>query len=230
MGAGVTVADRLGDLKSISDIDDMLIEGSSAPDVAKFIHIGLKRLEDVPEVTLVDALKARRTALREEQDEDFPARNISEDSTRARAPGKLARSVYFQMRRQMDEMIELECLFLSLRDRIDALVEKEAELGVPFEHTHREYLAAAKLLREYREARIAMEGHGGMDEVSLKLSVRGYSQRTRAVLAKPEARRRVFSVIERLSRIAGGRDIPELVGDAEASEVTEVPMAAAAGE
>jgi len=229
MGAGVTVADRLGDLKSINDIDDMLLEGSSAPDVARFIHIGLKRLEDVPEQTLVEALKLRRTALREEQEEDFPARNVSEDSTRARSPGKLARLNYFQMRRQMDEMIELESLFLSLRDRIDALVAKEGEMGVPFEHTHREYLAAAKLLREYREARLAMVGHG-MDEVSLKLSVRGYSQRTREVLAKPEARRRVFSVIERLTRIAGGRDIPMLVGDAEASDVTETPMAVAAGE
>jgi hypothetical protein len=209
----VTVAERIEDLPVINDIDEMLLEGVSSGDVAKFIKLGLEELLDVKESTLNTELKRRRSRLREQ-----PQPQVVDENERLaavvppgrRKPALLSRSKYVRISKAMDRMIELEALYLAQRDRLDYLIEKEIDLGFPFEMTGREFLVAAKFLelhgKEEREL-LKLTNDGPAHE---KLDIRGYSEETARTLRKPDSRRRVVSIVERLKRVKGGVDIPEL--------------------
>jgi len=215
-----TVAERIGELRSIEDIDDMLMEGSSCVDVAKFIQQALEELEDVKTQTLVRRLKERRVSLQEsieeaEEDEeakedDGGAREAAIVHVGCRRVGKLATSQYDRVRKGIERLLELECAYLAARDRVDLILDKEQDTGFPFEMTGREFLVLGKLLELHgkEDERIrAIMGSGLSHE---KLDIKGYSKETARVLAKPASRRRVVSIIERMKLIKGGRDIPDL--------------------
>ena len=219
-----SVADRIAALRSIDDIDEMLLEGSSCGDVAKLIQLGLEELLDVSHDTLARMLRERRSGLQEraKKQQEEGGREAAIVPVTGRIAGKLARNQYDRIRKGIERMIELECVYLAARDRVDGLFVKEQELGFPFEMTGREILVLAKLLEQHRkedEFVRAIMGDGLSHE---KLDLRGYSEETARVLSKPDSRRRVVSIVERLKRVHGGRDIPEL------SETD--PVAEASGE
>lgn len=213
-----TVAERIGELRSIEDIDEMLLEGSSCGDVAKFIQLALEELEDVKQQSLVQRLKERRSRLREESEhvaehlveEEGGGREAAIVPAKDRRMGKLATAQYDRVRRGIERMLELECIYLASRDRVDSILDKEEDVGFPFEMTGREILVLGKLLELHgkEDDRIrAIMGSGLSHE---KLEIKGYSKETAKVLSKPDSRRRLVSIVERLRLVKGGRDIPEL--------------------
>jgi hypothetical protein len=178
-GKKLTVRERLVRLTAIDDVDEMLLEGMSARDVAKFIQLGLAELTDVKEQTLVNELGKY---------------NIFG----CRRPGVMARDQYRTQRQGIDRMIELESLYLAQRDRVDALMLQEQTEGELCAVTDRAVVAAAKLLEQHcrEEQQLLDRAQGG--PAHEKLEIHGYSEETAEVLAKPDSRRRVISIVERL--------------------------------
>jgi len=206
----LTVADRIEELSVIDDIDEMLIEGSSCDSVARFIHSGLEELTDVSFDTLKARLNERRNKLRKSivSQGERPAAMVP---AKTRRLGRLARTQYDRMCQGVDRMIELECAYLAARDRLDFILDKEQDVGFPFEMTGREFLVLVKLLEQHgKEAdRVrAIMGDGNMSHE--KLDLKGYSEETAKVLSNPASRRRVVSIVERLKLVKGGRELPDL--------------------
>jgi len=206
----MTIGERIEDLSVIEDIDEMLIEGSSCGDVARFIHDGLEELTDVKLGSLQGALDERRKKLRKSlvPVEEQPAVCYPPSGGNTRRIGRLASNQYQRVRKGIDRMIELECSYLAARDRLDMILDKEQDAGFPFEMTGREFVVLGKLLelhgKEHDRVRAAM-GDGPAHE---KLDLKGYSEETAQVLSNPASRRRVVSIVERLKLVRGGRDIP----------------------
>jgi len=201
----VSIAMRLGELSNIEDIDDMLQEGVSSRDVARFIQDILECLTDVTVEALTKVITERRKKVVEPVNGEviLDDRLAAIVPSKGRRPGTIAKSVYGKQRKTMDRMIELECLYLAQRDRIDLIIGKENELGVPFDITDRNILSAARLVEMHgKEEREAIKALGGAGQGEGKIDVGEYSEKTAEVLKKPDARRRVVSIVERIKRRA----------------------------
>lgn len=209
----LTVSERLVRLTAIDDVDEMLLEGMAVGDVAKFIQLGLGELDDVNERTLANELGNYRKTLDgkvSESKREALAEMVPKDIFGCRRPGVMARDQYRAQREGIDRMIELESLYLAQRDRIDALILQEQSMGELCAGTDRAVVAAAKLLEQHsrEEQQLFDRAQGGPSHE--KLNIHGYSEETAEVLAKPDSRRRVISIVERLRRVRGSRQIPEL--------------------
>lgn len=214
----LTIAQRLSELSVIGDIDDMLRDGVSCADVAKFIQLGLEELTDVKAVSLQNVLAKRRDDLVVESQVVLDPRLAEILPDTGRMPTYLARRQYVTQHKMMDRLIEMEALYLAQRDRLDAIIHKEIELGFPFEMTDRSMLTAAKMLELHGKLETEILGRVGDGAVNEKLDLKGYSEETARTLRKPDSRRRVISIVERLKRVKGGVEIPELPG----AELTKV--------
>lgn len=218
----MTVAEKIEDLSIIGEIDQMLLDGINCKDVTNFIQLGLEELTDVKPMVLQKELRLRRARLRKKAEESeselgsdqvmFDERPAAVIPNEGRAPVVLAHNRYMKITKGMDRLIELEALYLAQRDRLDSLVRKEKELGFPFEITGREFLVAAKFLELHgKEERALQALDSGLSNDML--DIRGYSEETAEVLSKPDSRRRVISIVERLKRLKGGKGIPEASGE-----------------
>jgi len=208
----LTVAQRIDELSVVDEIDEMLLDGVSCGDVAKFIQLGLEELEDVSPQYLAIALKKRRDSMvttvpSTPEDEMRLAAVVP---TEGRVPAKIARSKYRMATKGMDRLIELESLYLAQRDRLGAIITKEQELGFPFEVTDRVVMAAAKLLELHGQQEKDLLERLGDGPAHEKLDLKGYTKETAETLRKPDSRRRVVSIVERLRRVKGGVSIPQL--------------------
>jgi hypothetical protein len=207
----MTIAEKIEELSVIDDIDDMLREGLSCNDVAKFIQFGLEELTDVKSAVLKkELLRRRKEVLRVKPRPVYDERLAAIIPEKNRKPSVLSYKRYEKTTKAMDRLIELEALYLSQRDRLDYLVEKEMEHGYPFEMTGREFLVAAKFLELHGKEERAILEAAGIGLAHDKLDIKGYSEETSEVLQKPDSRRRVVSIVERLKRVKGGKEIPEL--------------------
>jgi len=206
----LTVGQRLSELRVIDDVDDMLRDGLSAGDVAKFIQLGLEELTDVKPGTLAAALSSRRKKELGVKPQPIDPRLAAVIPERGRRVAVIARNSYNKAVMGMDRLIELEALYLAQRDRLDSIIEKEQELGFPFEMTDRTILAAAKILEIHGKLEKDMFDSMNEGPAHEKLSLDGYTKETADVLSKPDSRRRVVSIVERLKRVKGGVEIPEL--------------------
>ena len=207
----LTIAQRLSELSIIDDIDDMLRDGVSTGDVAKFVQLGLEELTDVKPNTLGKVLGQRRKAIMDVQPKPpVDPRLASIIPAEGRRVAVLSRNQYTQVNKAMDRLIEFEALYLAQRDRLDTIITKEIELGFPFEMTDRTVLTAAKLLELHGKQEKELLERLGDGPSHEKLDLKGYSKETAATLQKADSRRRVVSIVERLKRVKGGVDIPEL--------------------
>lgn len=202
------IYERLAELPMIGDIDDMLREGMSSPDVCKFIQLGLDRLTDVKEKTLCKYLRDRRKKVLESKSMEFNERLAAIVPSRGRKVSNLSCGQYNRVQKGMDRLIELESIYLAQRDRLDAIIEKENDLGFPFEMTDRSILTAVKILEEHAKQEDMMFRRVDEGPSHEKLDIKGYSKETAEVLQKPDSRRRVISIVERLKRVKGGKEIP----------------------
>ncbi len=81
--------------------------------------------------------------------------------TRGRRISAVSRAQYLAVKAGVDRLIELESMYLAQRDRIDAIIEKEQELGYPFEMTDRSMITGSQDSRRAREAGEGVAGPNG---------------------------------------------------------------------
>jgi hypothetical protein len=207
----LTIAQRLSELSIIDDIDEMLRDGVSTGDVAKFIQLGLEELLDVKVKTLGKVLGQRR------KDILVVRSNVMlDDRLAAIMPAKcrpsacLSRNQYDSQQKLLDRLIEAQAVYLFQRDRMDWIGKQEQVLGFPFEMTDRSVMTALKALEIYGKAEKELLERVGSGLSHPKLDIKGYSKETSEVLRRPDSRRRVISLVERLKTIGGPKEIPKL--------------------
>lgn len=203
-----SVSEQIADLGCIEEVNELLREGTSPGDVAKFLQHTLGELTEFTERTLTDALRKHRANLPPE-----PAAQMyspaEEAPTTPRAPSTLARGAYMRQSRGIDSLIELESLYLSCRDRIGWLMELEQQprgsgehVAIrPIEKMHLEFQAAKDIIKEHArlQADLGLTTH---DRFKITLDVQGMRSKFGAsiasVLSDPESRHRVLSLLDRL--------------------------------
>lgn len=208
-----TVLQRIANLPFAEVVDTMLLEGTSASSVAQFIQDDKGELADVPRKTLANALSRRKRERQEEianyGDDDgevdwFNTSGTSRSSAPVdegpKLPTNIARAAYKRIKGGINEVIELESLYLAQRDRIDRLIQKEHDVRAFSELTNQEIRVAADLLIKRVSVKEKM---GVLDGESAKGDVRdfeGYSKDTAEVLSNSKSRHRVVSLIDRLKK------------------------------
>jgi hypothetical protein len=218
------VALRIEGLACIDKVDEMLIEGAPASDIAVFIQEDQELLGDVNPKTLTNALLERRQRKKAEV-ENFEAEaqhwseaggrpDIQEVGWRKKPqiPSVMAKAAYKRTKGGIEEINELEGLYLAARDRLDRLLDLEHRAGIFSEKTANEFAVAGNLLMQRLKARqvLGLIGHGSGD-FHLHLDVDRYSEETIKVLQNPEKRHRIVSLLERMVRL---RALPDVI-DAE---------------
>jgi len=198
-----SVAKLIENLDCLDTVDTMLLEGTPAIDVAQFIQQDQGALTQVNEQTLVNALTARRHQKQEVigmagrygggGGEAPPMRQPS------RTPGAMVKSLYDRTKGGIQEMLELEALFLAQRDRVDRAIETENETGALNEGAGKEITRATDILVERFKVTHALGLTESGDNFKYNLDLRGYSQRTADILNNPESRHRVISIVERIA-------------------------------
>lgn len=197
----------------------MLMEGISAPDVAKYIQEEKSELVEVSAEALAKALSARRRKRQqstgwwgsdpdqEEDEGDALREELRQYRRMPQTPGRMSRSgLYDRTEGGIRDMIELEATYLAQRDRADRLMELEALSGAFSNLTAQALSDMGETLWKRIQARAKMnEGQSG--DLNFNLSIRNYSEKTMKVMSNPESRHRIMSLLERVARF-GGSKIP----------------------
>jgi len=212
-GGRIPLAQRISDLPIVSEVDDMLREGLSAPDVAKHIQETFELLADVSPDVLRKALSERKKNLPPPppDPEQWPAVYSPPDTEvvnhpdGARPPGALAKAQYQQAKRGINVMLEAECLYLAQRDRIDRLIHSENRTGEPYEDMPREMGTALEMLKTH--AKLEEQYGPAVDRMRLSLDVQGDAATglggaIAAVMKNPESRHKVLSMVQRFAKLA----------------------------
>jgi hypothetical protein len=215
-GGHIPLAQRISDLPIIGDVDEMLHEGLSAPDVAKHIQQTFELLTDVSPDVLRKALGERRKNLpvslsRDPTAEEWPAAYsppmdiVVDNSNGARMPGVIAKAQYRRATRGIDAMLETESLYLAQRDRIDRLITSENTTGEPYEEMPREMGVALEMLRTH--AKLQEQFGSAVDRMRLSLDISGgaatgLGQKIASVMQDPESRHKVLSMVKRFTQLA----------------------------
>lgn len=193
--------------QTLMTIDTMMIEGTPVTDVVRYIQQDQKLLVDQNEKTLADALRARLRAKQqaarvlEVEDDGYEEDGGSWANTQTmgqvpqtKTPSLMTKVLYDRVRQGMDDLVELEAMFLVQKQRIDKMVMLEnqsmgivEDLGDQIEKAAKIILARTKVKKD-----LGLMG----DSFSMNLSVRGYTDNVVATLSNPESRRRVMSLVE----------------------------------
>jgi len=226
----------IGNLPFVKTVDLMLMEGTSAVDVAKFIQEDQNALTEVKQVSLANALLRRRDDLRkqaserfaedskrwfnttpneellDEDDDDEPGDGDGEaiqfpgggraGEVGSLLPSVIARKIYDRhVERGIDELVEVEALYLAQRHRIDRLTRMEAEKGGYIDNLNREYAVAHAMLGLRIEMKKTLGLTDGDQKFREQLDIKGYSEKTQQTLSNPESRHRIVSLVEKLARM-----------------------------
>lgn len=212
-GSKNSVAMKVEGLSCVKEVDSMLMEEASIADVVAFIQVDQELLENVNPRTLGNVLLARRK-LKMDEAEEFERNHWSSDSDspppdsemlwreKPKLPSTFTRMAYERTKGGIEEINELEGLYLGHRHRLERLLDLEHRAGVFSENTSKEFLACASILMDRLKARkeLGLVGRQGGD-LHLHLDVGAYSERTVEVLQNPEKRHRVVNLLERLGRL-----------------------------
>ena len=205
-------------LPCLNNIDTMLLEGMSAPDIAKWIHEEQEVLLDFDRDSIAAALQLRRrqkqTAARqyhahadEEADDDFyeeggeaiVARRPKREVVR---PSFIAKSLYDRTRESMDEIIEYEALYLAQRDRVEHMMVLEGDRGIFARDVGEEVKIAGGLLKDRVRARKDLGQIGSKTNSDVpQMDMGRYSSNTVKALQSPESRHRVIDLVQRMARL-----------------------------
>jgi hypothetical protein len=221
-----TVAQLIANLSFADVVDTMLVEGTSASAVAEFIQDDQGALAEINQRTLINALARRKR----ERQQEIEHQAAEEDEGRhwfdttggkkpksdegPKLPSPMSRAAYKRLKGGINELHELEGLYLSQRDRLDRLIQKEHDVGAFSELTNREIGCAASLLMQrvaVKEKMGVLDGERVTGDVK---DFKGYSRETAEVLSQPGPRRRVISIVERIAeneraRLAAATAEPE---------------------
>ena len=223
-GGRVPLAQRIADLPIVNDVDEMLREGLSAPDVAKHVQETFELLTDVSPDVLRKALSERRKNLPpppippgEWPAAYSPSTEVANNPDGARTPGCLSSGQYRRATKGIDAMLETESLYLAQRDRIDRLITTENATGEPYEEMPREMGTALEMLKTH--AKFQEQFGPAIDRMRLSVELQGgaatgLGQKIASVMDDPESRHKVLSMVKRFTQLAS---LP--VVDAEAEPV-----------
>lgn len=215
-------------------IDTMLMEGVSAPDIAKYLHNEQEVLLNFDEESIAAALQLRRRqkqqaarqyhAEESEGEDDF----YNEGEVVARAPKRepvrpsfIAKSLYNRTRKGINEIIEYEAMYLTQRDRAEAMVVLEADRGIFARDVGEEIHTATKILN-YRVKAKKDLGVENVDTTTPQLDMSKYSENTVKALQSPESRHRVMDLIQRMARLSKGKSTK--AEEAGSEDQIELPM------
>jgi hypothetical protein len=179
-----TVTEELSDLSRIDEIDEMLIDGTAPTDVARFIQGTLGHLKKVNEDSLVKALRHRKAAKAQ----------ILESTTAAAQTASMVSSKYAKAVAGLDHLIELESMYLLMKQRISRSTKLEED-GEYLENLYRDFNCAKDIVVDHAKLMTQM-GLGNRVVETEGSSV--MSERISKVLERPESRRKILSVIEQL--------------------------------
>lgn len=213
----MTIEERVSSLPIIEDVDDMLREGLTSTDVAKYIQETFELLRDVSFDRLAKALTKRREALPPPPPDpaEWPAA-VSSVAEGARPPGRIASGMYQRAVRGIDTLLETESLYLAQRDRIDRMMTAETNQGAHFDDMPKEMGVALEMLKTH--AKMQEQFGPAMERMRLSLEIQGsgavtgLGQKAAMVMQDPESRHKVLSIFRRLSQVAR---VPVLDGEAE---------------
>ena len=210
-GSKNSVALKIEGLSCVAKVDEMLVEGAPAADIATFIQEDQGLLTDVNTKTLTNALLARRKLKRqmaEEYEEHWSSTDGPPDEREViwrrqpQMPSALAKMAYERTKGGIEEINELEGLYLGHRHRLERLLDLEHRAGIFSENTGKEVLICASVLMDRLKARkeLGLIGRQAGD-FHVHLDVDLYTENTIKVLQDPEKRHRIVSLLERLGRL-----------------------------
>jgi len=198
-----TVAERVELLEFVDEVDELLLEGTSTSNTARYIQQTMMKLKDVAFRTLVKTLKARheqlelkRKKVEGEAEGDLAdllhVANVHPASTAPaqhvdganriqgdfpRTPSTLSRVMYEKYVGGFNSLLEIESIYLSQRDRISRMMLIEQNLGIPLEDLGREFDIARKLLVAHANIQdklgLTGDGRGHGTELNLSLTLKG---------------------------------------------------------
>jgi hypothetical protein len=214
-----SAAKLIEDLPCLVEVDRMLMEGVTAPDVAKYIQEEKSELLDVSQDALAKALSARRRKRQQStgwwgadpDEEENEGDELREEMRKYRrlpqTPSRVVQNkgLYDRTEGGIRDMIELEGAFLAQRDRVDRMMELEALSGAFSDLTTKAIDSMTEILWKRIQARAKMNESASGDDLSFNLSIRRYSQQTMEVMSNPESRHRIMSLLERLARFGKSR-------------------------
>lgn len=203
-----SIGKMIESLSFLSSVDTMLMEGVPASDVAKYIQEEMGELKDQDSKALANALRARKRQKEEvaralsgqlgaEADDEGVEAEV-EETPKHEKPGLLVKTLYARTKGGIRDLLELEAMYLTQRDRIDRMVETEARQGIFAKDVGQEIIFAKELIL----ARVKTKKDLGIDDKSdtPELDIRKYSEQTVGVLSSPESRHRVLNLLERLAK------------------------------
>lgn len=196
---------RVKNLSCVEQVDSLLMQAVPLTDVVKYIQQDRGELADIDSIQLAAALSARRRSKYAEMGwwgAVFDDEATPEPRMRLSAPGALAKTLYARVEGGIKDLLELEALYLTQRERVDRMIESEAQHGAFSEKTKEEILAAKEILGERRDWMKSLGLVGGLDAAAeSEQKFKAYSQGTIDALRNPEARTRVVSLVDRLSKL-----------------------------
>ena len=218
MSGRPNIAQRVEHLHFIADVDMMLAEGTPPHQVALFIQEESGELQDVTLKALARVLKTRSREVESAMDATGQKRRDgawyaidSDDGAETpdviermnvRLPSVIARGAKKRVDRGIDELAEMEALYLSQRDRIDRMIAVENRDGALSSRTSQEIAMAGELLMKS----LSIKEKSGLigTEAAISGNVRdlgSYARETAEVLQRPSSRRRIVSLVERFRRL-----------------------------
>lgn len=216
MGENLSVAKRVGLLECVGTVDNMLLEGVSTGDVASFIQEDQGELKDVNIDTLKRTLQQRKqdllveleaktrrvkheNGIEDEDEEPAPKTEIMQDFSKF-TPAAFSRGIMQKERKCVDKMVEMEAHYLAQRERLGRMLIAEGQSGLFSEIVGEELSRGFSMAHKMSEIEIKM----GLAEANIDaqglMNFEGYSNHTAEVLAKPESRRKLVGIVERLER------------------------------
>lgn len=227
-------------LPCLNNIDTMLLEGMSAPDIAKWLHEEQEVLQDFDPESIAAALQLRRrqkqTAARqyhahadEEADDDFygegeavVARPQKREVVR---PSFIAKGLYERTRKSMNEIIEYEALFLAQRDRVEHMMILEGERGIFARDVGEEVKIAGGLLKDRVKARKELGEIGNKANSDIpQMDMAKYSSNTVKALQNPESRHRVIDIVQRMARLGKVKTSVSVPREEASEDQIDLPM------
>jgi len=194
-----TIGQMIEELSFVVSVDRMLLEGAKLRNVAIYIQNEQQELTEIKESTLVTALRGRRAMLVRDCDDDDDEQ-LPEIVPEPALPTQVLRSLSGKDG-SLNEVIELEVMYLTARDRIERMLQAEHKAGLFSEKMANEFKMAADMLAKRFEMRDRLGLVGRSGSIDARVSLDGYSKETSKTMNHPESRRRIVSLVDRLRKV-----------------------------
>lgn len=210
------VYESIEHLGCVKTVDTMLLEGAKPVDVARFIQIDNKMLTGVSEATLANALSQRKKALQDAMESatsGYEEDGGTEDGDETlgdsddwegirKSPNRvsaIANKVYERAQSGVQEILELEAIYLTSRERVDRALDLEHTKQIYIKDLSKDLASLGSLLVQMHRVKKDL-GITTRSAKSITSNFKGLSEKTALTLGTPESRRKVIDIVDRLAR------------------------------